>query len=199
MYEISHMPGNKRGSVLLKFHFPAPLLPPLSPLFSLPSAAAGAEQEKRTELSCWQGPGTGTMGTQVWARCGERGHGPRVGGHRAAEGGLLLGGRMGMVGMGEEMSTASLGAAGLPPRDGGTMGYQRVGGKEVGGSRESSTGVPAGGRATHGSSGVPVSVPISIPIPFSVPVFVPVSLPLPPLLSLSPSTVPRAMQEPCSI
>lgn len=31
MYEISHMLRNKRGSVLLKFHFPTPLLPPLSP------------------------------------------------------------------------------------------------------------------------------------------------------------------------
>lgn len=36
MYEISHMLGNKRGSVLLKFHFPTPLLPPLSPLLTLP-------------------------------------------------------------------------------------------------------------------------------------------------------------------
>lgn len=35
MYEISHMLGNKRGSVLLKFHFPTPLLPPLSPPFTL--------------------------------------------------------------------------------------------------------------------------------------------------------------------
>lgn len=104
MYEISHMPGNKRGSVLLKFHFPAPLLPPLSPLFSLPSAAAGAERERRSEPSCWQGPGMATVGTQVWAQWGEHGHGPRVGGHRAAGGslgGLLLRGRMGMVGTGK--------------------------------------------------------------------------------------------------
>lgn len=77
----------------------------------------------------------------------------------------------------------------------GTKGWERL----AGGSRESSTGMPAGGRATHGSSGVPVPVSISIPIPFSVPVFVPVSLPLPPLLSPSPSTVPRAMEELCSI
>lgn len=38
----------------------------------------------------------------------------------------------------------------------GTEGWERL----AGGSRKSSTGVAAGGRATHSSSGVPVSVPI---------------------------------------
>lgn len=46
MYEISHMLGNKRGSVLLKFHFPTPLLPPLSPLFTLPCAARLEQSER---------------------------------------------------------------------------------------------------------------------------------------------------------
>lgn len=56
MYEISHMLGNKRGSVLLKFHFPPPLLPPLSPRSPCP---ARLEQSSRAEPGA-AGPSSGT-------------------------------------------------------------------------------------------------------------------------------------------
>lgn len=66
MYEISHMLGNKRGSVLLKFHFPTPLLPPLSPLFTLPCAAR-LEESRRGE--------PGAAGPQLPAGTPGSGHG----------------------------------------------------------------------------------------------------------------------------
>lgn len=98
MYEISHMLGNKRGSVLLKFHFPTPLLPPLSPLFTLPCAAR-LEKSRRGDLGA-AGPqlpprtpgsrhGGGTVGLtpQAWLEhmesrelcfpTGEKGRGKR--------------------------------------------------------------------------------------------------------------------------
>lgn len=73
MYEISHMLGNKRGSVLLKFHFPTPLLPPLSPLFTLPCAAR-LEESRRGE--------PGAAGPQLPAGTPGSGHG---GGDRGLE------------------------------------------------------------------------------------------------------------------
>lgn len=109
MYEISHMLGNKRGSVLLKFHFPTPLLPPLSPLFTLPSAAR-LEESRRGD--------PGAAGAQLPARTSGSRHGrgnvgltpPGSAGAHGEQRALLPHGRKGK---GKEVSMASTSNPGL--------------------------------------------------------------------------------------